>query len=144
MDGNKYIGGCLCGEVRFEITGEIQDIVYCHCSQCRKAQGSAYATNGNVDVKAFKFISGERELTGYKSSPGQTKYFCKHCGSPIISKSKSSPDKVRVRLGTIETDISERPGAHIFASSKANWEEIEGSLPQYDSYEPNRKNKEAY
>ena len=39
-----YTGGCLCGVVRFEITGGIDDIVYCHCSRCRKAQGSANAT----------------------------------------------------------------------------------------------------
>ena len=133
-----YKGSCLCGKVRFEISSEIQDIIYCHCSQCRKAQGSAFATNGNIDAKGFRFISGESELTGYESSPGQIKYFCKNCGSPIISKNDSIPSKVRVRLGVIESDITERPIAHIFVTSKANWEEIEGDLPQYESYAPNR------
>jgi len=138
MDKKIYTGSCLCGKVRFEIAGTIQNIIYCHCSQCRKAQGSAFATNGNVDSNDFKFISGENELTGYESTPGLTKYFCKYCGSPIISKNQSIPDKVRVRLGTIESDIIERPTAHIFATSKANWEKIEGNLPQYESYEPAR------
>ena len=138
MHSDKYIGGCLCGKVRFEINGDIQDIVYCHCSQCRKAQGSAFATNGNLDVEKFKFVQGENELTGYESTPGQTKYFCSTCGSPIISRSISRPDKVRVRLGTIDTDIIERPIGHIFVTSKANWENIEGSLPQYNEYEPGR------
>ncbi len=133
-----YNGNCLCGKVRFEITSEIQSIICCHCSQCRKAQGSAFATNGNVDIAGFKFISGENELTAYESSPGQTKYFCKNCGSPIISKKESNPDKVRIRLGVIESDIVERPIAHIFVTSKANWEDIEGDLPQYESYEPGR------
>lgn len=133
-----YHGGCLCGKVRFEITGEIQSIVYCHCSQCRKAQGSAFATNGNVDRESFKFVSGENELTGYESTLGQTKYFCRHCGSPIISRNESSPDKVRIRLGVIESEISERPQAHIFSTSKANWEVIESDLPQYEEYEPGR------
>lgn len=138
MKKEIYKGGCLCGKVQFEITGEIQSIVYCHCSRCRKAQGSAFATNGNVDADKFVFISGENEMTGYESTPGQTKYFCQHCGSPIIAKSAASPDKVRVRLGVIESDISERPAAHIFASSKADWDEINDDLPQYESYEPNR------
>jgi len=133
-----YKGGCLCGRVRFEISSEIKNIIYCHCSQCRKAQGSAFATNGNVDIEGFRFIAGEDELTGYESSPGQTKYFCKTCGSPIISKNESAPNRVRVRLGVIESDINERPTAHIFATSKANWEDIEGDLPQYESYEPGR------
>ena len=138
MSRDSYKGGCLCGKVRFEITGEIQDIVYCHCSLCRKAQGSAFATNGNVDLEKFAFISGEAEMNGYESTPGQTKYFCQYCGSPIISKKKSAPDMVRVRLGVIESTITERPMAHIFVTSKAVWDEIAGDLPQYESYEPDR------
>jgi len=133
-----YKGGCLCGAVRFEITGAIRNIVYCHCSQCRKAQGSAFATNGIVGADAFKFVSGETELTGFESSPGQVKHFCRRCGSPILSKSTARPDEVRVRLGSIESDIDERPCAHIFATSKANWEDICGELPQYTAYEPGR------
>lgn len=133
-----YVGGCLCGEVRFEINGPIRNIIYCHCSQCRKAQGSAFATNGIVATKDFCIIHGEDEMTGFNSSKDQTKYFCKHCGSPIISKRDSVPDEVRVRMGTIESDVEERPQAHIFVTSKANWEEIEGTLPQYEEYEPGR------
>lgn len=142
MNRKKYVGGCLCGKVRFEITGEIQNIIYCHCSQCRKAQGSAFAVNGYVNKNEFRFIQGEDELTGYESTPGQIKYFCKNCGSPIMSKTISEPDKVRIRLGTIETDIIERPIGHIFVTSKANWEQIEGDLPQYEEYEPSRNKLE--
>ena len=83
-------------------------------------------------------MSGEELLTGYEATPGQTKYFCRICGSPIVSRTASKPDQVRVRLGTVESDIDERPGAHIFVTSKANREEICGDLPQYESYEPER------
>ena len=108
-----YEGGCLCGKIRFEITGNIRNIVYCHCSQCRKAQGSAFATNGIVNRKDFNILSGESALTGFESNSGQTKYFCSHCGSPIMSKTATKPDEVRVRLGTIESDIEERPASYI-------------------------------
>ena len=133
-----YKGGCLCGAVRFEISGPIRSIVYCHCSQCRKAQGSAFATNGIVAATDFRFVSGENELTGYEATSGQTKYFCRTCGSPILSRTASKPHELRVRLGTIESDIAERPAAHIFVTSKANWETIAGDLPQYEGYEPGR------
>jgi hypothetical protein len=134
----NYKGGCLCGKIKFEISGKIRDIIYCHCSQCRRAQGSAFATNGNVTLTDFHFIEGEQYLTGYQATPGQTKYFCKFCGSPIISKNEALPEKVRVRLGTIDSDINERPAAHIFVASKANWEEICGDLPRYPECEPDR------
>ncbi|MFO7604430.1 MAG: GFA family protein [Gammaproteobacteria bacterium] len=134
-----YTGGCLCGTIRFEIKGPIRNIVYCHCSQCRKAQGSAFATNGIVKACDFDIHTGADALTGYESTPGQTKYFCKVCGSPILSQTASKPDQVRVRLGTIESEIEERPMAHIFTTSKANWEKISDDLPQYETYEPNRE-----
>ncbi len=133
-----YEGGCLCGAVRFEITGGIHNIVYCHCSRCRKAQGSAFAANGIVHADGFRIVSGLESLTGYEFSPGRTKYFCSVCGSPIMSRQEAVPDQVRVRLGTIESEIRQRPMAHIFATSKANWEEITGDLPQYEGYEPGR------
>ena len=73
-----------------------------------------------------------------ESSPGQTRCFCRVCGSPIMSRTAARPGQVRVRVGTIESDIEERPMAHIFASSKANWDTIYGDLPRYDAYEPGR------
>lgn len=133
-----YKGGCLCGAVSFEISGPVRKIVRCHCSQCRKAQGSAFATNGFVRLSDFSIIAGEDELTGYMHSDVQTRYFCKHCGSPIISKSTERPGEVRVRIGTIESEISERPEADIFVASKASWNNICGDLPCYDEFEPGR------
>jgi hypothetical protein len=134
-----YKGGCLCGAVKYKISGGIRNIVYCHCSMCRKAQGTAFATNGIVNTGDFHFVSGEHNLTGYESSPGQTKYFCKTCGSPVLSRNLKRLDQIRIRVGTIESEISERPEAHIFVSSKAHWEDFDNSLPRYDGYEPGRQ-----
>ena len=77
-----YQGRCLCGEVTFSITNEIKDIVCCHCSRCRKAQGSAFATNGNVEEKDFKFISGKQNLTQYQSSALKLNFFAKPVAPP--------------------------------------------------------------
>ncbi|MFC1749280.1 GFA family protein [Pseudomonadota bacterium] len=134
----RYKGGCLCGAVRYEINGPINNIVCCHCSKCRKAQGGAFATNGFVFKQDFTFLKGEASLRGYESSPGQTKYFCSCCGSPIISKNLKRPDQLRIRLGTIDSEIDERPEAHIFVGSKACWEDVGGDLPQYETYESTR------
>lgn len=133
-----YQGSCLCRAVRFEIHGPLDHIVYCHCSRCRRSQGSAYATNGNVAKADFKFVSGEDMLTVYEhhSTPGHCKYFCKVCGSPVMSTHTAKPDNIRIRLGTIASAIEERPQAHIFVTSKANWDEIHDDLPQYEGYMP--------
>lgn len=129
-----YKGGCLCDGIRFEISDEIRHIVFCHCSQCRKVQGSAFATNGVVARDRFTIVKGRELMTAYESSPGKVKYFCRRCGSPIYSDNAQQPEVVRIRLGTIESDIKERPECHIFVGSKANWDRITDDLPQYDEF----------
>jgi len=131
---NDYKGCCLCGTVTFEVSGAINDIVMCHCSLCRKAQGSAYATNANVAKSDFKLSSGENNLTEFKSTAVLTKAFCKTCGSPVYSRHAEHPEIIRIRLGLIESQITERPVGHVFVDSKAEWETITGDIPQYSEY----------
>ena len=55
-------GGCLCGAVRYEIDGGLGPIVCCHCSMCRKAQGTAFATNAPVPAPRFRIVAGAGAL----------------------------------------------------------------------------------
>ena len=133
-----YKGSCLCGEVKFEVQGPIESVINCHCIECRKAQGAAFGTNGFVNLSDFKIISGSDNMKSYESSPGKQRCFCGNCGSPIISKRDAMPDKVRVRLGTLDGEIKEQPTCHLFVGEKANWLSINDSLPQYEGFEPSR------
>ena len=83
-------GSCLCGEIRYEIRGPLLGINYCHCRQCRKASGSAFAANAGVATKHFELTSGLDSLASYESSPGKKRYFCAKCGSPIYSQYAST------------------------------------------------------
>lgn len=132
-------GSCLCGGVRFEILGELGPIVFCHCAQCRKAQGSAFAANAPVKAEDFRVLSGAALLTEFESSPGKKRVFCRVCGSPLLSKRDSLPDVVRVRIGTLDSKVSSKPSCHIFVASKAEWFEIDDDLPQYAEIEPKRQ-----
>lgn len=130
-------GSCLCGTVRYRIDGGLGPIVLCHCSMCRKAQGSAFAANAPVPAAAFRIVAGEGALRAYRSSPQKERLFCGTCGSPIFSRRDGAAD-VRVRLGTLDTPITARPSAHIHAASKASWWEIDDDLPRHPGFEPDR------
>ncbi|WP_017219909.1 GFA family protein [Moritella dasanensis] len=134
-----YTGSCLCGSIQFELNGAILDPIYCHCSRCRKSSGSAYATNGFVNASELEITDIKNALKYYESSEGKRKYFCATCGSPIYSSNAAKPDKLRIRLGVIDSDIVERPISHNFITSKGNWEELDATLPMYEKYEPSRK-----
>lgn len=133
-----YRGSCLCGHVTFEIDGGIESIIHCHCSLCRKASGTAYATNGFVNAAEFRITSGDTLLGSFESTPGRHRRFCTGCGSPIFSTNDRDPDRIRIRVGVIDSDITERPISHNFVTSKAGWEDLEAELPRYEAYEPGR------
>ena len=127
-----YKGSCLCGQVKIEVTGPIESIIHCHCSKCRKNSGTAFATNGFVSSQHFKLVKGEEELGKFEAAPGKFRYFCSVCASPVYSANEATPGHVRLRLGILDSDITERPVSHNFVSSKANWEDLDGQLPRYD------------
>lgn len=134
-----YEGSCLCGSIQFQLNGGISAPIYCHCSRCRKATGSAYATNGFVNKSDLTVTDVAGTMTYYESSEGKRKYFCSKCGTPIYSSNSMKPDKLRIRLGVIDSDIIERPISHNFITSKANWEDLDAELPMYDRHEPSRQ-----
>jgi len=125
------VGGCLCRGVRYEYHGEIDEISICHCSQCRKAQGSAFVAVAPIAAEKFKLLRGEHLLKEYRAAPNKARVFCSNCGSPIYSARDDLPDTKRLRLGTVETPVRCSNRYHIYAASKASWHEITDGYPQY-------------
>jgi hypothetical protein len=134
-----YFGKCLCNQVEIKITGKISNIIHCHCSLCRKNSGTAFATNGFVNNSEFEITRGQELLAKFSFKPGRNRYFCSNCGSPVYSSNDTDPKRIRIRLGILDSDISERPISHNFVSSKANWEDLDAKLVRSDSFEPGRK-----
>lgn len=127
----KYTGSCLCGGVQYEINGEIGPVIQCHCQRCRKANGTAYATNAPVEASAFKYTQGEALIKQFQSSPTTIRCFCGECASPLISIKADTPETYRLRIGSLDTPLEHGPTQHIFVASKAEWDCICDDLPQY-------------
>jgi hypothetical protein len=129
-ENHPISGRCLCGAVQFEIDGRLGPAIYCHCSQCRRASGSAFAANASVRARYLRFRSGRETIREYESSPGKFRAFCSRCGSPIYSRLAADPETFRIRLGTLDGDPGRRPLSHFWVGSKAVWHEITDELPQ--------------
>jgi len=129
----KYMhkGSCLCGAVEYEITGPLDRILLCHCSRCRKANGSAFSAVSPVAASDFRIIKGQEFLRSYSTDTGVHRIFCGTCGSPIVSKRDNMPETVRLRIGTLDTPLDTGISAHIFVGSKAEWYEILDGHTQY-------------
>jgi hypothetical protein len=123
-------GSCLCGNVTYEVRGAPLGMYFCHCGTCRKATGTAFATNIAISTEDFAITSGRELVTGFESSPKKYRYFCSACGSPIYSQSEETKQMVSVRCGTLDEDPIARPSVHFYVASKAPWLDITDTLPQ--------------
>ncbi len=124
-------GSCLCGKVRYKYNGDINEIAMCHCSQCRKAQGGAFATNSPIETEKLAFI-GKEYIKEFQSSDMKVRAFCANCGSPLYSARKDLPGICRLRLGSVETAFTCEAKYHIYSGSKALWYEIQDEYPQFN------------
>lgn len=132
-------GRCLCGGIRFEVDEPLEPIQVCHCGQCRKAQGTAFATNIPVQEAHFRLLAGAELLTRFSSSPGKQRCFCSRCGSPIYSCHEQLPGVLRIRAGVLDGELATRMQAHFYTAHKANWFEINDDLPCFAEHAPRRE-----
>jgi hypothetical protein len=129
-------GSGLCGAVRFETAKALEGIDHCHCSRCRKAHGAAFATFGRVEKDALDIATGAAQVKRFASSEDVTRSFCSECGSNLFFEHAAAPPYVFVAIGSLDEDPGNRPQAHIFAGSKADWDVILDDLPQHEAYPP--------
>ena len=127
-------GGCLCGKVRYEVTGPLFNVDHCHCSMCRRQHGAAFATYAEFDPGDFKWTSGEDLVKVYVIPEGGGWCFCTDCGSTLAGTDEG--EITTVTLGTVEGDPGIKPEFHIFTGSKARWHEIHDDLPQFEERPP--------
>jgi hypothetical protein len=126
-------GRCLCGGVQYQIDGDVGTIALCHCSYCRRASGSAFASNATILRSSFRLRSGAELLKEYESSPGKFRAFCSNCGSPIYARMDGATELLRIRCGTLDSDPISRPCGHYDVESKAPWFTIADDLPRFDA-----------
>lgn len=128
---NKHSGSCLCATVRFEIDGDFERFFLCHCGHCRKDTGSAHAANLFSGTARLRWLSGEDKVTQYTlPSTRHSRSFCSICGSALPSLQMDGALLV-VPAGSLDGDVAIRPDAHLFDSSRANWDHDLQGIPAF-------------
>lgn len=126
-------GGCLCGAVRYEVSGAPAAQMVCHCSHCQKQTGTAFSSIMGV-VQDQVAITGE--LASYadagESGKAVNRKFCPRCGSPICSEVEVAPGMVWIKTGTLDDPAAFYPQVHIWTRSKQGWVET-GAVPAFET-----------
>jgi len=119
-------GGCLCGSVRFEVSGPLRDVVVCHCRMCRKAHGHIGAyTAARRDALAFVETRG---LQWYRSSADARRGFCGECGSTLFWDADRR-DTISIAAGTLDAPTGVRTTVQIHVASAGDYYDVDASIP---------------
>lgn len=124
-----FEGGCLCGRLRYRITGPIGHVVHCHCALCRRSSGGTLVTWFTVPVEHFALTAGE--AAAYRSSSHAERRFCPACGTQLTFHSKRYPDTIDITLATLDRPADHRPSHHIWTSSRLPWLHLDEDLPGF-------------
>lgn len=117
-------GGCLCGAVRFELTGPPEAVGYCHCTRCQRRSGTAASAQARIDANNLVIHGEERVRSWRHPEGGFEKLFCGDCGAQLFSRNPDEPRQMSVRLGAFDGDPGIRPTYRQFVAYAAPWEPI--------------------
>ena len=128
-------GGCMCGAVRYEVTGEPFLVSHCHCLSCRKHNGAPVVTLAGFTKEQVSFEGEERGI--YESSPGVGRAFCGKCGTPLTWEGDGGEELgliVELHLSTFDDPEALVPSGHAFYPERISWFEVADSLPRYEGF----------
>jgi len=126
------IGGCGCGEVRFEIDAPLVAAAYCHCRRCQHRTGTAAQASARLAPGSLHVTAGGEQLRKWAPAGGLEKVFCGACGSALFARHPDTGEIMIVRMAAIEGDPGVRPSARQFVAYAAPWEPIpDDGLPRF-------------
>lgn len=120
-------GGCLCGGVRYRVTGPLRPVIYCHCSQCRRTSGHFVAAT--AVAKDALHIESDESLEWFASSDSASRGFCKRCGSSLFWL-PGGRNHVSIMAGTLDKSAGLEAVEHIHVSDKGDYYELADDLPK--------------
>ena len=116
---DRIEGGCLCGAVRFAVSGEPLNVVWCHCHSCRKHSGAPVSVF--LAVRRADFAVSKGDIARFNSSRGRWRGFCSRCGSTLTCEGEVTSPEVHLHIGSIDEAAWFAPTRHIFADERLPW-----------------------
>ena len=123
-------GSCLCGAIKFEVTGKLGSPDACHCIQCRKWTGH-FLTSTEV-LRSALTIHGSENITWYHSSEKVRRGFCNKCGASLFFDpiDQNKHNWIGLSMGAFDMPTETKLALHIFVAEKGDYYEITDGLPQ--------------
>ena len=130
-------GGCLCGAVRYKVSGDQIFSGRCYCNDCRKTSGTGHNA---VFAVAEQAVSITGKLTNYTKPGGSgqpfTRRFCPVCGSRIAGVGPALPGMVLITASTLDDPEKFVSQMSVFASRAPSWDRPPPGTPSFPEMPP--------
>ena len=123
MKNNQSLtGGCICGQVKYQIIDKPLFTQACHCKDCKVLTGSSYVVNSSI-LENTLIVEGEVSSTELKAGSGASykTFFCTKCGTYVYADYDSAVGRLTVRTKTLDNSEKFPPQVHIFTKDKDPW-----------------------
>jgi hypothetical protein len=129
-------GGCACGAVRYRIRSAPMFVHCCHCRDCQRQTGSAFAINALIETDRIELLSGEPTPFAMPTDSGRPHavYRCPACGTAVWSEYGGAKALRFVRVGTLDDPSALPPDVHIYVRSKLPWITLPEGVPAFEAY----------
>ncbi len=129
-------GGCSCGAVRYRLKSAPMFVHCCHCLDCQRQTGSAFALNALIESDRLEILSGAPEPVAMPTDSGRPHdiYRCPECGVAVWSDYGRRGVMLFVRVGTLDEPSALPPDVHIYTRSKLPWVMLPEGVPAFDVY----------
>ena len=129
-------GGCACGAVRYRLTSPPMIVHCCHCRDCQRQTGGAFAVNALIETDRIEMLSGEPVAISMPTDSGRPHdvYRCPACETALWSDYGRRPVLRFVRVMTLDDPDALPPDVHIFTRSKLPWVGLPPDVPAFEVY----------
>jgi hypothetical protein len=129
-------GGCACGATRYRLKTKPMFVHCCHCRDCQRQTGSAFALNALIETDRIEILSGKPEAVNMPTDSGRPHdiYRCPACRIALWSDYGRRPALRFVRVGTLDAASALPPDVHIFTRSKLPWVRLPNDMPAVEVY----------
>jgi hypothetical protein len=126
-------GGCLCGNVRYEISAEPLRTSNCHCRTCQRSVGAPYLAIIIVPATAFSVTGNYKEfITIAASGNAMHRTFCPECGTSLFVINSGFPQVRPISAVTLDDPSIYKPEKDIWVVDAQPWDVMNPDLPKFD------------
>ena len=133
-----YTGGCACGAIRYEISGEPRLMGDCQCRDCQRKSGTGHGSYLTFLGRAGVKLTGQAKHWDIVADSGnvKTRAFCPTCGSPVYLTFAAKPELFTVHAASLNDPSRYKPKVVFYGVRGHAWDHVDPALPKFDRMPP--------